>query len=85
MEHYFGVAKEQGITNDEIGAVQSIVMAVSGGRIRAQFREARIKSKKQPKKKSKYLTQKNPKKINKKKRTNKKSIQSNRKRKTKKR
>jgi hypothetical protein len=37
MEHYFGVAKEQGITNDEIGAVQSIVMAVSGGRIRAQF------------------------------------------------
>ena len=46
MEHYFGVAKDQGITNDEIGAVQSIVMAVSGGRIRAQFREARIKSKK---------------------------------------
>ncbi len=50
MEHYFGVAKEQGITNDEIGAVQSIVMAVSGGRIRAQFREARIKSKKRSKK-----------------------------------
>jgi hypothetical protein len=49
MEHYFGVAKEQGLTNDEIGAVQSIVMAVSGGRIRAQFREARIKSKKQSK------------------------------------
>jgi hypothetical protein len=46
MEHYFGVAKEQGITDDEIGAVQSIVIAVSGGRIRAQFREARIKSKK---------------------------------------
>jgi hypothetical protein len=46
MEHYFGVAKKQGITNDEIGAVQSIVMAVSGGRIRAQFREARIQSKK---------------------------------------
>ena len=50
MEHYFGVAKEQGITNDEIGAVQSIVMAVSGSRIRAQFREARIKSKKRSKK-----------------------------------
>ena len=49
MEHYFGVAKEQGITNDEIGAVQSIVMAVSGGRIQAQFREARIKSKKRSK------------------------------------
>ena len=50
MEHYFGLAKEQGITNDEIGAVQSIVMAVSGGRVRAQFREARIKSKKRSKK-----------------------------------
>jgi len=50
MEHYFGVAKDQGITNDEIGAVQTIVMAVSCGRVRAQFREARIKSKKQSKK-----------------------------------
>ena len=50
LEHYFCVAKEQGITNDEIGAVQSIVMAVSGGRVRAQFREARIKSKKRSKK-----------------------------------
>ena len=48
MEHYFGVAKEQGISNDEIGAVQSIVMAVSGGRIRAQFREARLKVKNGP-------------------------------------
>jgi len=46
MEHYFGVAKEQGITDDEIGAVQSIVMAVSAGRVRAQFREARLKSRK---------------------------------------
>jgi hypothetical protein len=46
MEHYFGVAKEQGLTDGEIGAVQSIVMAVSAGRVRAQFREARIKSKK---------------------------------------
>ena len=52
MEHYFGVAKEQGITKDEIGAVQSIVMAVSSGRIRAQFREARINSKKRSKKDS---------------------------------
>ena len=46
MEHYFGVAKEHGINNEQIGAVQSIVMAVSAGRVRAQFREARIKSKK---------------------------------------
>jgi hypothetical protein len=45
MEHYLGVAKEQGITNAEIGAVQSIVMAVSAGRVRAQFREARLRHK----------------------------------------
>ena len=49
MENYFGVAKEQGITNEQIGAVQSIVMAVSAGRVRAQFREARIQSKKNKK------------------------------------
>ena len=40
MEHYFGVAKEHGLSDDEIGAVQSIVMAVSAGRVRAQFHEA---------------------------------------------
>jgi len=40
MKHYFGVAKEQGITSEEIGAVESIVMAVSAGRVNAQFREA---------------------------------------------
>ena len=50
MEHYFGVAKELGITDNELGAVQSIVMAVSAGRIRAQFREARVKSKKRTRK-----------------------------------
>jgi hypothetical protein len=49
MEHYFGVAEEKGITKEEIGTVQSIAMAVSAGRIRAQFREARIKSKKKSK------------------------------------
>ena len=47
MQEYFGVAKELGISNDEIGAVQSIAMAVSAGRVRAQFREARIKARKQ--------------------------------------
>jgi len=40
MEHYFGVAKEHGLSEDEIGAVQSIVMAVAAGRVRAQFHEA---------------------------------------------
>jgi hypothetical protein len=46
MEHYFGVAREEGITDEGIGAMQSIVMAVSAGRVWAQFREARIRSKK---------------------------------------
>jgi len=46
MESYFGVSKEQEITNEEIGAIQSIVMAVFASRVREQCREARIKSKK---------------------------------------
>ena len=41
MESYFGVAKEKGISNAEIEVVQSIVQAVAGGKVRAQFREAR--------------------------------------------
>jgi len=40
MEHYLGVAKEEGINEEEIGATLSIVMAVSGGRVNAQFRDA---------------------------------------------
>jgi hypothetical protein len=40
MEHYLGVAREEGVTDDAIGAVQAIVMAVSAGRVEAQFREA---------------------------------------------
>jgi hypothetical protein len=43
MEHYFGVAKQEGLSNAEMGAVQSIVMAVAAGRVRAQFREARLR------------------------------------------
>ena len=43
MEHYLGVAREEGVTDDEIGAVQSIVMAVSAGRVESQFREARTR------------------------------------------
>ena len=45
MEHYFGVAEQEGITSDEIGAVQAIVMAVSAGRIEAQLREVRARKK----------------------------------------
>jgi len=40
MEHYLSVAKGEGISEEEIGAAQSIVMAVSAGRINAQFRDA---------------------------------------------
>ena len=50
MEHYLGVAREEGITDEELGAVQSIVMAVSGGRAMMQFMEAlaRVKKKVDP-------------------------------------
>jgi hypothetical protein len=41
MEYYFGVAKEKGVSEAEIGAVQSIVMAISAGRVNAQYREVR--------------------------------------------
>ena len=37
------MAKEEGMAREEIGAVQSIVMAVSDGRVRAQFREVAFK------------------------------------------
>ena len=47
MDYYLGVAEEEGLTHDEIGALQSIVMAVSAGRVRAQFREVRSRRKKQ--------------------------------------
>ena len=41
MEYLFGVAKENGIADEEIGAVQSIAMGISAGRIRAQFKQVR--------------------------------------------
>jgi hypothetical protein len=45
MESYLGVARKVGVTDEEIGAVQSIVMAVQAGRIRAQLREVRDRTK----------------------------------------
>lgn len=39
MEHYLGVAKEKGLTDEEIGAVESIVVAVAGGRVIAQLQD----------------------------------------------
>ena len=44
MDEYFGVAKDMGMAQEEIEAVQSIVMAVSGGRVRAQFLDARVRN-----------------------------------------
>jgi len=46
MERYLGAAKEQGITGDEISAVQSIVMAVSGGRPMMQFMDVQKRANK---------------------------------------
>lgn len=41
MDEYFGVAEEVGISAEELGSVQAIVMAVSAGRVGAQVAEAR--------------------------------------------
>jgi hypothetical protein len=39
MKHYLGVAEAQGVTAEEIDAVQAVVMALSGCRVRSQFAE----------------------------------------------
>lgn len=39
MEYYLGQVEKEGITADEIGAVQAVVMAVSAGKVNAQLRE----------------------------------------------
>lgn len=39
MEYYLGQVEKEGITQEEIGAAQAIVMAVSAGRVNAQLRE----------------------------------------------
>ena len=46
MEHDLGVAKKEGVTEEEIGAVLSIFMAVSGGKVCAQFRNMQAKMQK---------------------------------------
>jgi AhpD family alkylhydroperoxidase len=40
IKHYLNQAEDVGITKEEIGAVLSIVMAVSSGRVMMQFNEA---------------------------------------------
>jgi hypothetical protein len=47
MEHYLGVAKDEGISDAEIGAAQAIAMAVAAGRVRAQFREVRSRGRRE--------------------------------------
>jgi len=49
MQHYLGVAKDQGISEDELGAVESVVMAVSACRIRTQLADARSQARRKKK------------------------------------
>jgi len=46
MQHYLGVAREMGVSEEEIGAIEACVMAVSGGRVMMQLEEARSKTEK---------------------------------------
>ncbi len=39
MEYYLGQVEKEGITSEEIGAVQGVVMAVAAGKVNAQLRE----------------------------------------------
>jgi hypothetical protein len=45
MRHYLGVARDMGISEVEIGAVQAVVMAVSAGKVNAQLHEVRSRAK----------------------------------------
>jgi len=47
MDHYLGVTKEEGLTDDEISTVQAIVMAVAAGKVDAQVREVRSRTENQ--------------------------------------
>ena len=44
MQHYLGVARDMGISDEEIGAVQAVVMAVSAGKVNAQLREVQSRT-----------------------------------------
>ncbi len=44
MQHYLGVARDMGISEEEIGAVQTVVMAVSAGKVNAQLHEVRSRT-----------------------------------------
>lgn len=49
MEYYLGQVEKEGITAEEIGAVQAVVMAVSAGRVNAQLREVEQRSRRERK------------------------------------
>ncbi len=40
MEYYLKQQKKEGVTDEEVGAVQAVVMAVSAGKVNAQVRQA---------------------------------------------
>jgi hypothetical protein len=40
MQYYLGQAENEGITSEEIGAAQAVVMAVAACKVNAQLREA---------------------------------------------
>jgi hypothetical protein len=40
MQHDLGVAKEEGVGDGKIGAVQALVMATSAGKVMAQVEDA---------------------------------------------
>ena len=40
MRHYLGVAKEKGIAMEAVREVLAVALVVSGGRVRAQARDA---------------------------------------------
>jgi hypothetical protein len=44
MESYLGVAREMGISDEEVGAIQSVVMAVSAGKVNAQLHDVRSRT-----------------------------------------
>jgi alkylhydroperoxidase/carboxymuconolactone decarboxylase family protein YurZ len=49
MEYYLGQTEKEGITEEEIGAVQAVVMAVSAGRVNAQLRQVQRRTREERK------------------------------------
>jgi hypothetical protein len=46
MDHYLGVARDRGLSESKISAVQGIAMAVCAGRVNAQMRRVEAHHKK---------------------------------------